>query len=188
MKMVTGSVVLIAAGLTLSACGGSHMTTVTARDLVHTTLPAPLVKRLTAIAKSTARSLGDTSVKTAQVYGPDSRYALVKASSGDLVQKTVRERKGFYLIVLHGHFVCDSCTGPAGAKAPRGTIATDVWSPKAGGTDFGLSDHLPAAMSHLRGPTVIQIASRGRSRFRSTSAPRRRFSRMSSYQPGRSGA
>ncbi len=91
------------------------------------------------------------------MYGPDSRYVLVRASSSDLVQKIARERKGFYLIVLRGHFVCDSCTGPAGAKPPRGTIATDVWSPRAGGTDFGLSDRLPAAMSRLASPTVISL-------------------------------
>jgi hypothetical protein len=103
-----------------------------------------------------ARSLGDTSVQTAQVFGPGSRFALVKAASGDLVQKIPRERKGFYLIVLHGHFVCDSCTGPAGAKPPRGKIATSVWSPKAGGTDFGLSDR-PVKMSRLRGPTVVVL-------------------------------
>jgi hypothetical protein len=114
-----------------------------------------LQNRLIAEAQRTAKSLGDTSVKTAQVYGPDSRYALVQTSSADLVQKTVRERKGFYLIVLHGHFVCDSCSVPAGAKPPRGTIATDVWSPSAGGTDFGLSHRPPAGLSHVRGHYLI---------------------------------
>jgi hypothetical protein len=121
-------------------------------------LPAPLLRRITALARSTARSLGDPSVKTAQVYGPDSRYLLVKASSGDLVQKTVRERKGYYLIVLRGHFVCDSCSGPAGAKPPHGTIATQVWSPTEGGTDFGVSDRLTPAMSRLPRPTVINLS------------------------------
>ena len=97
-------------------------------------------------------------MKTAQVYGPDSRYLLVKASSGDLVQRIAREREGFYLIVLHGHFVCAGCTGPvAGAKPARGKIATEVWSPKTGRTDFGLGNR-PVAMSHLRGPNVIMLA------------------------------
>ena len=141
---------LVAATLGLSACGGGHRAISGGPRKFEPMLPAPLVEQLTAEAKSTARSLGDNSVKTAQVYGPDSRYALVKASSGDLVQKSPREREGFYLIVLRGHFVCHSCTGPAGAKAPRGTVATDVWSPRAGGTDFGLGDHLPAALSHLQ--------------------------------------
>ena len=106
-----------------------------------------------------ATSLGDPSVRTAQVYGPNSRYLLVKAASGDLVEKLARERKGFYLIVLHGHFVCRSCSRPAGsrAKPPHGGIATEVWSAKAGNTDFGLSNR-PVATTHVSGPTVIQIS------------------------------
>ena len=128
--MLTGSVVLVAATLALSASGGSHRVTVNVGPtLFHMTLPSPLVKRLAAEARGAARSLGGRSVKTAQVYGPDSRYLLVKASSGDLVGKNAG--KGFYLIVLHGHFVCGGCTGPvAGAKPARGKIATEVWSPR----------------------------------------------------------
>src|ERR1700747_2170629 len=113
VRRLSGAAVVGAGGGGLSACGGSHKAISSGPHRFRAT---PLVKRLTAVAKSTARSLGDGSVKTALVYGPDSRYALVKASSGDLVQKTVRERKGFYLIVLHGHFVCNSCSGPAGTK------------------------------------------------------------------------
>jgi hypothetical protein len=125
---------------------------------LHPTLPARLAARLAAEARAIARSLGDPSVKTAQVYGPDSRYALVKASSGDLVERIARERKGFYLIVLHGHFVCHGCSRPSGSKArlPRGKIATEVWAPKAGQTDFGVGNR-PVSMSHLRGPTVITL-------------------------------
>jgi hypothetical protein len=126
-------------------------------DKLHPTLPRSLAKRLAAEARGMARSLGDPSVKTAQVYGPDSRYLLVKSSSGDLVKKMARERKGFFLIVLHGHFLCHGCSVPPGGKQPRGRIATQVWSPKTGQTDFGIGNR-PAAMSHLRGPTVIQIS------------------------------
>lgn len=159
MKTSSGLAVLAAAMLALSACAGSDRGTVTPdRGEVQGALPAPLVKRLVALARGAARSLGDSSVKTAQVYGPDSRYLLVKASSGDLVQKLAGERKGFYLIVLHGDFVCHSCAGPAAAKPPRGKIATDVWSPTAGGTDFGLSNR-PVVTSHLRGPTIIALTS-----------------------------
>ena len=164
MKMLTGSVVLVTATLALSGCGGSRTVVIdqpihVGSGQIHSTLPAPLMKRLSAEARGIARSLGDPSVKTAQVYGPDSRYLLVKASSGDLVQKLARERKGFYLIVLHGHFVCHGCSRPPGstAKPPRGKVATEVWSPKTGQTDFGLGNR-PVPMSHLRGPTVIQIS------------------------------
>jgi hypothetical protein len=161
MKMLTGSVVLIAAALALSACGGSHQVAVNAGpQVVRITLhPSSLWKPISAEARGMARSLGDTSVKTAQVYGPDSRYLLVKASSGDLVQKIARERKGFYLIVLHGHFICHGCSRPPGstAKPPQGKIATAVWSAKTGQTDFGIGNK-PVAMSRLRGPSVIQIS------------------------------
>ena len=159
MKIVTGSVVLVAAGLALSACGGSRMTTVNSRDVVHTTLPASVAKRLASEARGMAKSLGDPSLKVGQVYGPDSRYLLVKASSGDLVQKTAGERSGFYLIVLHGYFICHGCSRPPGSKAkpPQGKIATEVWSPRTGQTDFGIGNR-PVAASHLRGPTVIEIS------------------------------
>lgn len=160
MKMLAGSLVLVAATFALSACGGSQRAVYTVGpDLVHITLPPPLWKPIRAEARGMARSLGDPSVKTAQVYGPDSRYLLVKASSGDLVQKAARERKGFYLIVLHGHFVCRGCSRPPGstAKPPRGKIATEVWSPTTGQTDFGVGNR-PVATAHLGGPDVIQIS------------------------------
>jgi hypothetical protein len=102
--------------------------------------------------------LGDSSVGTAEVYGPGSRQALVEASSGEWVREIPLERKQrFYLIVLHGHFVCRSCSRPAAAMSPRGTIATVVWSRAQGGTDFGLVDRLPASMSRLPAPTVIRV-------------------------------
>src|SRR5579862_3490773 len=119
--------------------------------------PAPLRERIAAEARGTARSLGDTSVKTAEVYGPDSRYLLVKASSGDLVQKLARERRGFYLIVLHGHFICRGCSVPPGGKPPRGSIATVVWSRSEGVTDSGVSSHLGPAMSRLGKPTIVGL-------------------------------
>jgi hypothetical protein len=163
MKVLIGSTVLVGATLALSACGGNARAISGGPHLVamRTTLPAPLAKRLAAEARGTARSLGDPSVKTAQVYGPNSRYLLVKASSGDLVQKVASERNGFYLIVLHGNFLCGGCTGPApGAKPARGKIATEVWSPKFGQTDFGIGNK-QVAMSHLRGPTVVALTASG---------------------------
>jgi hypothetical protein len=120
-------------------------------------LPASLVKPLAAEARGLTESLGDPAVKTAQVYGPDSRSALVQASSGDLIPRT-GDRKGFYLVVVHGHFVCGNCSRPAAdAKPIQGTIATSVWSVKAGHSmDFGLS-HTLHAMSRLGRPAVISL-------------------------------
>src|SRR5262252_2933768 len=93
MKMLTSAGVLFAVTLSLSACGGSHMVTVNAGpDLVRVGLPAPLVMLIRSFRKD--RSV---TAKRVEVYGPGSRRALVKASSGDLVQKIAAERKGFYL-------------------------------------------------------------------------------------------
>jgi hypothetical protein len=148
VKILIASGVLIAAALALSGCGGSHSAT---------TLPPSLVKQLAAEARGLTKGLGDPSVKTAEVYGPDSRSALVQASSGAVIPRT-GDRKRFYLIVVQGNFVCDSCRGPAGSKPPKGTIATSVWSIKAGhSTDFGLSHTLPRAMSTLGRPAVISL-------------------------------
>src|SRR5207253_10110276 len=116
MKILIGSAVLVAAVLALTACGSSHrVVTDQAPAQQRTTLPAPLVKLIHSISKDRG-----VSGKQVVVYGPGSRYLLVKASSGDLVQKIASERKGFYLVVVHGHFV--GFSHPAGTKAPRGTI------------------------------------------------------------------
>lgn len=152
MKMLTGSGVVVGAALALSACGGSHA--VTAKDAasgpVHTTLPAPLVKLIHSF--DTDRAVSGTRVV---LYGPGSRYQLVKASSGDLIEKLPREQKGFYLIVLHGHFV--GFSHPAGTKAPRGTIETQIWSAREGVTDTGIGDRLPAAVSGLHRLAVVTL-------------------------------
>ena len=137
--------VLVAITLEASACAGGHR------------LSAPLQKRIAAMARNRASSLGDASVKTAQVYGPATHVALVQASLGQRVSESTHERNArFYLIVLHGHFVCHGCPGPS-AAAPRGTIATQVWSPTVGYGDFGLRGGLPASMSRLGKPTVIRL-------------------------------
>ena len=69
-------------------------------------------------------------------------------SPGELKQR-------FYLVVLHGQFVCNGCSGPAGRKPPQGTIETHVWSSAGGSTDFGIGPSLPAAVSRLNRLAVI---------------------------------
>jgi hypothetical protein len=153
MKILIGSAVLVAALFALTACGSSHRAvTEQAPAQQLTRLPAPLVKLIHSISKDRG-----VSGKQVVVYGPGSRYLLVKASSGDLVQKTASERKGFYLVVVHGHFVAFS--HPAGTKAPRGTIETQVWSATNGVTDTGISDRLPAAVFRLHRVAVVSLAS-----------------------------
>ena len=152
--MLTGSAVLVAVTLALSACGGSHAVTITdaAPGPVHTTPPAPLVKLIHSFSNDSR-----VTTKRVEVYGPGSRRALVKASSGDLVQKIAAERQGFYLIVLHGHFV--GFSHPAGTRAPHGTVETQVWSAAEGVTDTGISNRLPTAVYRLKGPTLVAFGS-----------------------------
>ncbi len=149
--MPTGRIrvaLLAAIVLTVSGCGSSRP------DGGAAALPAGLAQEIDA-ARS-ANGSGASSVRTIEVYGPASRATLVEASSGEVVAESSRERKArFYLIVLRGHFVCESCSRPPGGRSPRGTIETQVWSPTEGETDFGISDKLSAGMSRLSRLAVI---------------------------------
>ena len=118
-------------------------------------LPPRLLKVIARMIHAPAGSPDRSFVRRVEVYGPGSESALVRASSGDLVPASPGRKAGFYLVVLHGRFVCGSCSGPANAKPPHGTIETRVWSPVVGGTDFGLTNRLPAAMSRLHRLAVI---------------------------------
>jgi hypothetical protein len=123
-------------------------------------LPRPVRKQAESYIRSAVRPTADSRVKSIGVYGPASRYLLVKASSGDLVQKTAEERKGFYLFVLRGHFACRSCEAPAGnAKPVRGTIETQVWSPTEGSTDSGVGGKLFPAMSRAHRLALVILTS-----------------------------
>jgi hypothetical protein len=165
MRSFIGAAVLMAMSLAMSACNGGHRsadgspnTTNHATRLVSDSdhLSRPL-RRIAVEARRLTTSLGDSSVKTAEVYGPGSRLALVQASSKAWEHTTAAERNGFYLIIVRGHFVCRLCSVPSGAGPPRGTIATDIWTQSKGGTDFGLSGSLPSTMSRLGSPTVIRL-------------------------------
>jgi hypothetical protein len=165
MPRFAGAVVLAAVVLAAAGCGGVHAQgeprgpapTTTVHVLTGRQLPQRL---LTVIAGMTRphRGADRSFVRKVEVYGPGSRAALVRASSGEWVSETARERKSrFYLVVLYGRFLCGSCSRPAGAKPPFGTIETSIWSPTVGGTDFGLSKRLPAAVSRLKRLAVISV-------------------------------
>lgn len=161
MKVVLGTAVLIASALGTSACAGSHTGSnqsstdaIELHEAGYNSLPPSLQHFVHSIEAGAV----DGTVHEIDVYGPGSRAALVKASSGDLIKESPSERKGFYLIVLHGQFVCTGCTGPAGSKPPHGTIETHVWSRAEGSTDFGISSSLPAAVSQLHRLATITIS------------------------------
>jgi hypothetical protein len=154
--------IVIAVAVATSACASGHAAqNQSSTDAVqlHELGYNRLSPRLQNFIRSTLRDSPDGHVTEVDVYGPASRAALVKASSGDIVYPTGREAtKPFYLIVFHGHFICRECTGPAGAKPPQGTIETNVWSPSVGSRDFGVQSSLPAAVSLLNRLAVIQVS------------------------------
>ena len=124
------------------------------RELLSSTdLPASLQKFI--LATTTTKPGRRPSITAVDVYGPGSRGAFVRASSGARVLTSVGERKGFYLLVLHGHFVAAS--HPAGTKSPHGTIETEVWSARTGVTDSGIISHVPDAVSRLNNGTSISL-------------------------------
>ena len=137
---LTGAALLLAIVAVASGCGGSHR------------LPAQL---LTVIRSNNA---ADVTGRTVDVYGPNSRNALVQAAMGDSVGNAASEQSGFYLIVYHGHFENGMRAGPppSGTKPPQYKVQTNIWSAKEGFTDQGLSDHLPD-LSSLGHPTVITL-------------------------------
>lgn len=144
MKIVALASALGAIMLALSACGSGG----SASSL--DTLPRPL----RAFVHSTiAGSTTGNTVDSVTVYGPGSRAALVKAVSGDIV----RERgDGYYLLVLHGHFVANGPL-PPGAKPPTGTVETLVWSPQTGTADLGIPHELPPTIAKLHELAEITV-------------------------------
>lgn len=162
MKALACAAVVIALGT--SACASGHTrsdTSTTKTDAVqmHASGYNSLTPPLQNFIRSIIAAPSDGPVHEIDVYGPGSRSALVKASSGDIVVMSPREaRLRFYLIVDRGRFVCGGCSGPAGHKPPRGTIETHVWSQAEGGTDFGIGSRLPAAVSRLQRLAVIKLS------------------------------
>jgi hypothetical protein len=106
------------------------------------TLP---VQELKAVARGTASSLGDPSLRTVLVFETTRRAALDVVSVGQnpALDPAASSSAGAFLIVLRGRFTCYPCSEPAGGRLPRGTVATVIWSPIRGTTDFGLRDSTP---------------------------------------------
>lgn len=163
MRALACVAAVIASALATSGCASSnaaHSEASTAAVQLHEIGYNQLSRPLQHFIRSTlATGPHAGPVTEIEIYGPASRAALVEASSGDMVVGSPRQRKqAFYLIVFHGQFVCGSCHGPAGSRAPQGTIETRVWSPTAGVADFGIGNSLPAAVSLLNPLAVIQVS------------------------------
>jgi hypothetical protein len=155
MKFVVGATLVIAVALGASACGASHgVPAAQAHVHVPRNVPTPLASYIRSVVKS-----ADGTVSGVDVYGPGSRTRLVKASSGAGIPESAKEKTmRFYLVVLNGNFVCASCSRPPGAKAPHGTVETEVWSEEEPGTDYGIGNSAGAGVSHLRRFATIAVS------------------------------
>jgi hypothetical protein len=160
VRAIACAAAVLACALATSGCASSlaaHQQSSTDAVRLHESSYGQLSWPLRNFIHSTIASSSDDSISEIDVYGPASRAALVKASSGDGVFESPREQqKLFYLIVLHGRFVCGLCSGPAGAKPPQGTIETFIWSHGAAAAGYGIRSSLPAAVSLLNRLAVIQ--------------------------------
>jgi hypothetical protein len=145
-----GLTILVA--LACAACGGSSKQAAASHAL-----PSSLVRQIQAEIRKPSPVGGASSARTVEVYGPASRLALEKVSSGP-TSASPRGSGAWYLLVLRGHFV-GNLPVPPGAKQPQARIAMEVWSPKAAaGAAFSFANRLPSALSGLKGPTVIDLS------------------------------
>lgn len=151
-QRVTPSALAVFVTLACVACGGGGTRT-PARSHA---LPPSLVKQIRAAVRRPSPVSGVLSTKTVEVYGPASHMALEKASSG--TNESLDYSGDWYLIVRRGHFA-GNLPAPPGAKQPRARIAMEVWSPTAtAGQAFSFANRLPAAVTRLRGHTVIDLS------------------------------
>jgi hypothetical protein len=96
-------------------------------------------KRLLRIAEDAATRAGDPHPRLIQ-HAAGTRFEAVRISSGDLVF----EWNWSYLIAERGHFICQACSVPPGAKPPTGSVLTLVVDAANGqATDSGLSKRYP---------------------------------------------
>jgi hypothetical protein len=96
-------------------------------------------KRLLRIAKDAAARSGDPRPRLIQ-HAAGTRYDAVRIASGDLVF----EWNWSYLIAERGHFICQACSVPRGAKPPSGSVLTLVVDAANGQvTDSGISKRYP---------------------------------------------
>jgi hypothetical protein len=140
MKVLSGIAALLSVAALVAAGGSSPH------------LSAPLRQRIAADALRLSRAMGDSRpARTAQVYGPASYETALASWGGEIT--TPNARKGpYYVIVVRGHFVFH---GPF--RTTRGLVATRLWSPSRGNSGTALGNKLPASISRLGRPTLIEL-------------------------------
>ncbi len=154
-RVVLAVAALLAVGL-LAGCG----TSANPRPSARTSLLSPELKsagarlpvaQLVAISRQMLTGLGDPNVKTASVIATTLNAAENVTYPGSEPPDPTNPRA--YLIMLRGRFICNSCSGPAGAKAPRGAFAYSIWIPGRGSPAGGLQPRVPQDLKTL-GPIV----------------------------------
>jgi len=109
------------------------------------------VEQLVAVARGTLEGHDDPHVESAWVIATTKNAAEHLTYPGS--EPPDPRNPLAYLIVLRGRFVCDTCSFPAGAQAPRGPVAYVIWVPGQGISDFGLPPRVPSGLRTL-GPIV----------------------------------
>jgi hypothetical protein len=141
--MIAAIATAVAAGATSMAVGGAQTVHPVGRGLP--------ISQLVSIARGMVASLGDPKVHTAWVMAT-TKYAAEQATYPGSEPPGPSNPQAF-LIAIRGRFVCETCTRPPGAKAPKGTFGYDIWVPNEGVSDFGLQPHIPAGL-HRLGPVI----------------------------------
>jgi hypothetical protein len=140
---------LIAAVVIVAGCGAA---TASAGRPV----PKSAVSRLIKIAKRAARLNGDRHPLWATAVLTTHDKALLSATPGDTVSN--RRHVAVYLVTIRGRFVCNLCSRPSGAKAPRGRYISIVLDAKTfNGMDDGLSPKRPPVAPASLGPVTYLI-------------------------------
>jgi hypothetical protein len=146
------SVALAGVVLTVAGCGGTAAAT-------GRPVPTSVVPRLTAIAERAARGNGDPHPVWVTAVLTTHAKALTSATPGDFIPGA--DGVPVYLVTIRGRFVCNTCTGPPGSKAPTGTYISLVVDAKTfAGLDFGLSPKPPPVAPASLGPVTYLIGHR----------------------------
>lgn len=116
--------------------------------------PAPLLKQIVEETRKFARSRRLELPRTAEVFGPDSYFWLLSASSGGRTEVGDDLRginSPFYLVLLRGHFM--TLRGPSRSFP----IAILIWSPNEEHLHWSLMEELPATMSRLGPAQTVSL-------------------------------
>jgi len=117
-------------------------------------VPAWAVRRLTAMADHIVKADGDHPVQWAAAVVTTHVLAMRAVTPGD--SEPADPNPVAFVLVIKGHFVCNTCSIPAGAHAPTGTYAAFDYTGSNfhGESDGSLSNRPPAIPLSELGPVT----------------------------------